>query len=202
MFSAIVLAAGESTRMGAKNKLLLPFGSEPLIAHVVRRIQASRVAEVIVVLGHQAEQVRQALEGLPVRFVTNDRFAEGMTTSIHAGIGAASDRSQGFMICLSDLPLIQTGEYDLLLEAFEQALKQDNHSILVPVYKGQRGNPVLFSVHYRQDILRHEGLMGCQGIVKQNRDRVIEVEMPSDHILKDMDTPEVYAQMKLQQQSS
>lgn len=195
MIAAIVLAAGESRRMGGQNKLLLPLGEKTFIERVVETILDSRADQVIVVLGHQAERVQAKLEGLDVDVVTNPRYREGMTTSIHAGVRAASSEVDGFMICLSDLPLIEAEELNRLIEAFNRGVGEDAGKIVVPVFQGQRGNPVLFPALYRPDILAHRGLMGCRGIVKQNPERVMEVEMPTDHVLHDVDTQEAYQRL-------
>lgn len=196
MIAAIVLAAGESKRMGDQNKLLLPFRGQPLIAHVVQTVRASDAEEVIVVLGYDADRVRDVLEDDDVIFVHNPRFREGMTTSIHAGVWAAAPDTTGFMICLSDLPLIEPEELNALIAAFEKAHRADERSIVVPVFQGQQGNPVLFSAHYKPDLLAHRGLMGCKGVIKQHREQVVEVAMDRDHVLRDVDTPEAYHHLR------
>ena len=192
MITALVLAAGASRRMGDRNKLLLPFRGRPLIEHVVRTVLAARVGEVVVVLGHEAERVRDALRDLPVAFAHNERFEEGMTTSIQAGLAAASPDAAGYLICLSDLPLIEPAELDRLVTAFERAREADARAIGVPAFEGRRGNPVLFAAHYRPDLLAHRGMTGCKGIVRQHPEHVVEVEMDTDHVLQDVDTPEAY----------
>ena len=196
MITAIVLAAGESKRMGAANKLLLPFGETTLIGRVVSAVTASATGEVLVVVGHEAEAVREALVGHPVTFVHNAHYREGMTTSIHAGVAAASPEASGFMICLSDLPLIEPGELDQLIDAFEGRVREDPQCIVIPVHAGRRGNPVLFSAAYQPAILTHAGLMGCKGIVKQNPAHVLEVSLPTDHILRDIDPPAAYEALR------
>ncbi len=194
--SAIVLAAGESRRMGAQNKLVLDFRGKTVIETIVDNVRQSRAAEVVVVLGHQRERVRAVLEPRPVKIVENPHFAEGMTTSIHAGVTAADPAAGGYMICLSDLPFILPAEFDLLIEKFAEAVRAGEKDIIVPVYQGLRGNPVIFSRRYREDILAQRGVMGCRGIVKQHPERVLTVEMPTDNILKDIDTPEDYARLR------
>ena len=192
MISAIVLAAGESTRMGRHNKLLLPFENQPLIGHIVQTVLLSEVDEVVVVLGHQADRVREALTACDVAFAHNPRYREGMTTSIQAGVQAASEQTAGLMICLSDLPMIEPADLNQVMAAFREAVQQDPRPIIRPVYQTQPGNPVIFSAHYKPAILAHQDLKGCQNIIKQNHAKVIKVEMTTDHVLRDVDTLDAY----------
>jgi len=115
-----------------------------------------------------------------------------MTTSIHVGVKAASSQTDGYMICLSDLPLIEPCELNHLIKAFEKAINENDKLIVIPIFEGQRGNPVIFSIYYKTDILDHRGMMGCKGIVKQNPDQVLEIEMDTDHVLRDIDVVEDY----------
>ncbi len=195
MITAIVLAAGESRRMGSANKLLLPFGETTLIERVVGAARQSEAGDVIVVVGHEADRVRAVLEGHRVTVVENDRYREGMTTSIHAGVRAASPEAAGFMICLSDLPLIEPEELNRLIAAFEQAARDDERPIVVPTFESRRGNPVLFSAFYKPELLDQTGLMGCKEMVKQNPHHVLEVAMATDHVLRDIDTMEAYRRL-------
>lgn len=190
--TAIVLAAGASKRMDSGNKLLLDYRGKPLVAHVVETILAAGLEEVVVVLGYEAERVRSVLGGYPVTFAENPRYHEGMSTSIHAGVRAASPESAGFMVCLADLPLIESSELEKLVRAFNTAGAQDDRHIIVPYHRGERGNPVIFPAHYKSEILAQRGLMGCRGLTEQHRDHVIAVEMDTDHILTDVDTSDAY----------
>ena len=191
--TAIVLAAGSSERMESQNKLLLDFRGKPLVAHIVETVVAGGLNEVVVVLGHESERVRSVLATFPVTFTRNDRYMEGMTSSIHAGVAASSKESNGLMICLSDLPLITPAELQQLGTAFEAAYEKNPNCIIVPYHEGQRGNPVIFSAVYRPEILAERGLLGCRRLVKQHQAHVVEVEMETDHILVDIDSPEAYA---------
>lgn len=197
MISAIILAAGESKRMGEQNKLLLPFRGQTLIEGIVNTVLRSNVGEVIVVLGHEAVRVREVCRAHPVKFVDNANYKEGMTTSIHMGVQAADASADGFMICLSDLPLIEPDELNYLLYAFYDSVRAKNKYIAIPVFEGQRGNPVIFSGIYKNDILAHKGPMGCKGIIKQNPAQVLEVEMATDHVLRDIDTIEDYQKLRI-----
>ncbi len=195
MITALVLAAGESKRMGTVNKLLLPLGDTTLINHVVGTVQRSAAAEVVVVLGHEAEQVRAALAAQPVSFVYNSHYREGMTTSIQAGVAAASPEAEGFMICLSDLPRIRVADLNQVMAAFAQAAALHEAPIIVPVYEGQRGNPVLFSAAYRPALLAHTEPHGCKTLLTQHHEAVVEVTMSANHVLRDVDTMAAYHQM-------
>ncbi|MFQ5740866.1 MAG: NTP transferase domain-containing protein [Acidobacteriota bacterium] len=200
--SAVVLAAGQSQRMGGSNKLLLPLGKETLVERIVGVVSASGASEVIVVLGYQASRVRKVLKQYPVTPVENERYTEGMTTSIQAGVRAVSLLSQAVMICLCDLPLIVPDELKRLMEAFRRSAEAKSPRIIVPVFQGQRGNPVILPIRFRADILRHRGLAGCRGVVTQNPDQVLEVEMSTNHVVDDMDTREDYDRVRKLLESS
>lgn len=192
MISAVILGAGESKRMGEQNKLLLPFGKKTLIETIVENVIASKVQEVLVVLGHEADRVQGVLQGYPVRWVHNPQYQEGMTTSIQAGVGEVSSQAEGVMVCLSDLPHVQPSDLDLLIERFEQARPTHLRPIVLPTFEGQRGNPVIFSIYYKSQILSHPRVNGCRGVIQRNPDQVIPVEMPASNILMDIDTPTDY----------
>src|SRR5215469_768373 len=196
MITAIVPAAGMSTRMG-QNKLFLPFQGKPLIGHAVDTLLASAVAEVIVVLGHDAGKLRERLAGKQVRFVDNPSYREGLSTSIRAGINAVSAQAVGIMIYLADQPLLEPDEVNLLIRAFAEA-RNAHKNIVVPVYHGQRGNPVIVDVSYKEAILDVVGETGCRRVIKRNPDRVLVVEMETDHAIRDVDTMEEYERLVLQ----
>ena len=192
MISAILLAAGESRRMGTQNKLLLPYGGQELIRHMVQQLLQTQIAELILVSGHEADQVEAAVRDLGIQIVHNPRYKLGMTTSIQAGIAAASEKSTGFMVCLSDMPRILPEEYDGLMDAFLSQQKKDDRTILIPVAHQQDGNPVIFSSRYRQLILDHPEMKGCKGVVWAHAAHVCSLPVDSAHFLRDMDTPEDY----------
>lgn len=194
MISAIVLAAGQSTRMGAENKLLLPFRGSTLIEGVVDVVTASRAGETIVVLGHEADRLRPLLAEKPVTLVDNPDYREGMSSSVRAGLGSLSPGATGAMICLTDQPLLEPEDLDRLMAALESQSGGEPKSIVVPVFQGQRGNPVLFSLRHRDEVMAARGPVGgCKGIVKSHPEAVLRVEMGNDHILRDIDTPGDYA---------
>jgi molybdenum cofactor cytidylyltransferase len=190
MLSAIVPAAGMSTRLG-RNKLLLPFKGQPLIAHAIDTLVASDVGEIIVVLGHEAVQVRGAIANKGVRFVENPDYRLGLSTSVRAGFAAVPVQTTGIMIYLADQPLLEAGEVDFLIRAFAEAGKASK-SIVVPFFRGQRGNPVIVKATYKASLLAITADTGCRRLIKQNPDQVLAVEMETDHVVRDIDTIEAY----------
>lgn len=187
--SALVLAAGASQRMPGRNKLLLPLAGKTVIAHTVDHLLQSKAGEVIVVLGHEAEAVQRALSGREVAFTTNPNFSQGLSTSIIAGLQAASKSAQGFLISLADQPLVTFAELNLLIQCFVYAGRR---SIVAPVYQGRRGNPIIFDRCHLPEMLAISGDTGCKAILAQHPQRVLEVEMQTDHVLRDVDTVEAY----------
>jgi molybdenum cofactor cytidylyltransferase len=190
---AVVPAAGVSARMG-QNKLLLTFQGKPLIAHAVDTLLGSAVDEVVLVLGHEADKVREKLAGKSVRFVENPNYREGLSTSVRAGIEAVAAHASAIMIYLADQPLLVPEEVNSLIRAFVEARKA-NKSIVVPFFRGQRGNPVILDSAYRQAILDIAGDTGCRRVIKRNPDQVFAVEMETDHVVRDVDTIEEYERL-------
>jgi molybdenum cofactor cytidylyltransferase len=190
MLSAIVPAAGMSTRLG-RNKLLLPFKGRPLIAHAVDTLMASKVDEIIVVLGHEADQVRAAIGNRQVRFVENPDYQLGLSTSVRAGFAAVPVQATDIMIYLADQPLLEAGEVDFLISALAEAGKA-NKSIVVPLFRRQRGNPVILKAANKASLLAVTGETACRRLIKQNPDQVLTVEMETDHVVRDVDTIEAY----------
>jgi molybdenum cofactor cytidylyltransferase len=192
--SALVLAAGESQRLAGQNKLLLPFGEKTIIECTVDAILQAAVDEVIVVLGHAAEAVREVLRDRPLRFVYNPNYQNGMASSIQVGLAALSSNAEAVMISLADLPFIQPAELNLLISAFSQ---RKDKTIAVPTYAGQRGNPVIFDFCHRADLHALRGDVGGKSILAHHPDAVLEVEMPTTSILDDIDTWEAYTRLIL-----
>ena len=190
MISALILAAGESIRMGKQNKLLLPLGGETLMVKLVKSVCSSNVDQVLVVIGHEAEKISRELKDLPLIFVKNSNFRKGMTSSIKSGIEKVSLDCDGFLICMADMPLINSTEINTLLNAYFQKRVKGEKLIVVPVFQGQSGNPVLFSCEFRNEILEHKKESGCKNVIMNNYEYVKEIEMDNDNILVDVDTME------------
>ncbi|MGD9507984.1 MAG: NTP transferase domain-containing protein [Geminicoccaceae bacterium] len=188
--AAIILAAGQSRRMSGPNKLLLPVDGKPMVRHVVEAAIASRAAPVVVVVGHQQHEIRQALRGLKVVFAANPDFAAGLSTSLRAGLGALPETAAGALVCLGDMPLVGSALLDRLITAFDPV---EGRGIVVPTWRGKRGNPVLWARAFFAEMQAVSGDVGARHLIGEHVDAVVEVEMDSDAALVDIDTPDAFA---------
>ena len=200
--SAIVLAAGASVRMGKANKLMLPLEGRPLIAHVVDAVSRAKISELVVVTGYESDRLQSALAARDITFAHNPAYERGLSTSIRAGVEAASRSCSGYMICLSDLPLITTREYDAAIDAFCRAIYADRQAIVRTAYRGQPGHPVILAAAYRTEIAAPVAMTGCRSIVGRHRARVTEIEWKSDHVVRDVDTHEAYECLVAEREAS
>jgi molybdenum cofactor cytidylyltransferase len=188
--AALVLAGGQSRRMGGPNKLLAGVAGKPMVRHVVEAALASRADPVVVVLGHQQHEVRQALRGLKVRFAHNPDFALGLSTSLKAGLAALPPESAGAVVCLGDMPGVSAGLIDRLIGAFDPV---EGRAIVVPTRHGKRGNPVLWSRAFFAEMQAVSGDVGARHLIGEHAGSVVEIEADSDGPLLDIDTPEALA---------
>jgi len=195
MVTAIVLAAGLSARMGKENKLLLPFRGKTVIETVVQNLVNAGIGEIIVVTGHEAEMVKRTLVHLPVQIVYNPDYEKGMTTSIQLGVTMAE--GDGYMICLSDMPMITAEEYLFLAESFERQKLLNQECISIPLFENKKGNPVIFSSFYKPAINHHFDMEGCREIIQSNRENVSWVDMKLANTLIDIDTIHDYEKLKV-----
>ncbi|MGJ4942963.1 NTP transferase domain-containing protein [Bradyrhizobium sp. HKCCYLS1011] len=185
--AAIVLAAGRSTRMGGPNKLLAELEGKKLVRIVTEQTLASKACEVIVVTGHQADLVEQALAGLRVRFVRNPDFVGGLASSVKAGIAAVPESADGAVVCLGDMPMVSSDLLDRLIGTFEP---DRGNLIVVPVAEGRRGNPVLWSRRFFQELMTLEGDVGARHLIAKHAEAVAEVPVEGDAAFLDIDTPQ------------
>ena len=190
---AILLAAGQSRRMGGPNKLLADVDGVPMVARVARRLLASRARPIIAVLGNQGDAVDTALGRLPVERVRNPEFAGGLSTSLKRGIAALPSDVDGALICLGDMPLISGRHIDRLIAAFNPL---EGRAIIVPTRRGKRGNPVLWSKRFFAEMAELAGDVGAKHLIGEHTEVVAEVEMDDDAILVDIDTPEALAALR------
>jgi molybdenum cofactor cytidylyltransferase len=191
--AAVVLAAGRSTRMGAINKLIAEIGGKPLVRIAAEQALASRAGPVIVVTGHQRERVEAALSGLPVRIVHNPDYAEGLGTSLKAGIAAVPADADGAIICLGDMPQVNAALIDKLIAAFDPA---HGALVVVPSIAGRRGNPVVWSRRFFHDLMAINGDIGARHLIGAYAEAVVEVPVADDAALTDVDTPESLSAVK------
>jgi molybdenum cofactor cytidylyltransferase len=185
--AAIILAAGRSTRMGGPNKLLAELGGRPLVRMVTEQVLASKAQSVVVVAGHQAEEVEKALRGLKVKFVRNPDFAAGLASSVKAGVAAVPANADAAVICLGDMPLIDARLIDRLIEAFAP---DRGNLIAVPVSDGRRGNPVLWSRRFFQELMTLDGDIGARHLIARHAEAVAEVTVEGHSAFLDIDTPQ------------
>jgi molybdenum cofactor cytidylyltransferase len=195
MLAVIVLAAGLSRRMGGANKLLLPFAGKTLLEATLDRVLAAGIGETLVVLGHDADRVQALLAPYAVRTAVNPDFTGGMTTSIQAGIRAASPAAEGFMICLADMPLIEPAIYCELAAVFSREQAREPRTIVQPVYRTTPGNPVVLPALYREQILALDFPDGCRPIVRAHKEFVVQVAVDTDAVVRDADTPDDYRRL-------
>ena len=192
---AVVLAAGQSRRMGALNKLLIEVDGEPMVRRVAAAALASKAEPVVVVTGHEAERVQAALGGLDVVVAHNPDFAEGMSTSLDCGLQAL-DASidpgldpglDGAVVCLGDMPRTSAALIDRLIAGFNPL---EGRAIGVPTWRGKRGNPVLWAARYFGEMRSLSGDVGARHLIGDHADAVYEIESPDRSVTIDVDTPE------------
>ena len=191
--AVIVLAAGRSTRMGPRNKLMEDVGGEPMLRRVVKAALASRACPVLVVTGHQQAEVAAALDGLDVRFTHNPRFAEGLASSLIAGLDALPGGLDGAVVALGDMPGVAPAHFDKLISAFAP---EEGRAICVATHAGKRGNPVLLAASLFPELRALRGDSGARQILGAHQEMLAEVEMGSDAVLVDVDTPEALERVR------
>ena len=184
--AGIVLAAGTSSRMG-RNKLIETVRGKPLIARAVDAAIASRLYPILVVTGHQADKVAAALAGAPVALVHNERFAEGLSSSLQAGLAAVPEDCDGAMVLLGDMPDITQTLIDRLIAAFAPG------AICVAATGKRRGHPVLWARRFFGELMAVTGDKGAREILQVHTSQVLEIEAGDDAPLADIDTVEALA---------
>lgn len=185
--AGVVLAGGRSRRMGDSNKLLETVEGRPIVRKVVEEVMGLPIDPVVVVTGHDADAVREALSGLPVQIAHNPDFADGMSTSIRTGVEAVAGEVDGALIILGDMPWLSHVAVAALLDAFAPG---EGRGICVPVVERKRGNPVLWASRYFGDLCSLEGDVGGRGVLAEYVDDVHEVPVAHHGVLMDVDTPE------------
>ncbi len=183
MISAILLAAGQSKRMDGENKLTKEIQDVPLIKHSVKNILAASIDELIIVLGYQKEIIEKLIDkNEKIKFIFNKDFESGMASSIKTGLNHLSNDTQAFFICLGDMPMVNSDIYNQLIKFKNQK------NIIVPTYKGQQGNPVLFDKSMKETVMNITGDVGAKKILELNKDKILNFEINDQNITKGFNT--------------
>jgi molybdenum cofactor cytidylyltransferase len=185
--TVIILAAGESKRMG-KQKLMLPFRQSTILEQVVKGFSYSNLFEIIVVLGQEYQEITKLKSLKLVHTLLNKDYKQGMSASIIAGVKAVHKDTKGIMIALADMPFIEQSIIDCMINTYMEKGK----GIIVPACNGRRGHPVIFSTAYRNELLTLKGDEGGRRIIETHPEDVFELEVGSDTVTRDIDTPEDY----------
>jgi molybdenum cofactor cytidylyltransferase len=188
--AALILAAGQSRRMGAQNKLLAPLDGAPLVTRAVDAALASRARPVVVVTGHEADAVRAALAGRDLVWAENPDAASGMASSLRAGLAALPASVDAVLVCLGDMPRVTAAHLDAIAAAYDPA---GDATIVVPTHQRKRGHPVLFARRHFAEMAGLEGDVGARALIDAHADAVRLVPVDDSGVTLDVDTPEMLA---------
>ncbi|WP_306061787.1 nucleotidyltransferase family protein [Natronococcus wangiae] len=181
----VVLAAGTSSRYGTKNKLLEPLNDKPLVCHAVSSLVDSRLTDVTIVLGHDFERVRAALQEYDVEYRYNNAYETGQSASVREGVAAARDRgAEAILFALGDMPAVSPSTVNTLIEAYQSG----NGSALTAGCDGKRGNPVLFNSRHFEALGSVSGDVGGRNVLQNATDGAI-IETGDPGVLRDIDRP-------------
>jgi molybdenum cofactor cytidylyltransferase len=192
--SAVILAAGTSTRMG-RAKQLLPLGETTVLARTLENVRSARLDDIVLVLGASAEAIRQQLpQSLleSVKVVINHNYGQGMASSLREGVSHVSPQSDAALIILGDQPFIQPKTLHQIIDGYRGARAQ----IVIPSYQGNRGNPVLLDRSVFSEVMALEGDTGCRAIFSHHLDGILKVEVEDSGILLDIDSQDDYERSK------
>ena len=192
MIIAVILSAGESSRMG-RPKALLPIDGVRFIEKIVTALKSTRVNEIIAVLGHNAEEMRQKVSDLPVKIVLNPDYKQGQLSSLIAAIrniesGENHHRVDAILVHLVDHPYINADLVNVMIDRFYETKKL----IVVPRHQGRRGHPVIFSRALFNELLAAPLDQGAKTVVRAHRDQTLEIDTDDAGVIVDIDTPEEY----------
>ena len=193
MNSCILLAAGESKRMNGENKLIKEIEGIPLIKYSVKNILGSTVDELIIVTGYQKEIIENIIDkNKKIKFVYNKDYSNGMASSINAGLCEISTKAKNFFISLADMPNVNQNIYNKLIKgknSYNVKLKPENRKeIIIPTSDGKDGNPVLFSIFMKTDVMKISGDRGAKEIIENKKNKILRIPFEGDGVILDFDT--------------
>lgn len=192
---AVLLAAGEGTRMGGVAKPLIRLQGVPLINRQLIALSGAGVDEVVVVTGFERDAVEGQVQTFPVTLAHNADYAQGQQGSARVGLAALRGNFDAVFVMLADQPLIGAGDLTELISAFKKAPKRDGGHVVVPVVNGQRGNPILLDAQVREQILASETNLGCRHLIERNPELVHAHETTNTRFVTDLDTPDDMQQL-------
>lgn len=207
MISTILLAAGESKRMNGENKLTKEIDGIPLIKYAVKNILGSAIDELIIVIGYEKEIIENIVDkNKKIKFVYNKDFSNGMASSIKVGLNQISNKTKNFFISLADMPNVNQNIYNKLIKAknnYNIKLKPENKKeIVIPTSDGQDGNPVLFSIFMKTEVMRINGDHGAKEIIEKNKTKILRVPFGGNGVILDFDTQDSFILKWLETNSS
>ncbi|MFQ5839249.1 MAG: NTP transferase domain-containing protein [Candidatus Methylomirabilales bacterium] len=185
MISAIILAAGASTRFG-RCKQLMRLGDKTMLEHVLHTVSRSAVQDVILVLGAHAEAILHEVQTGGARVVINQAYAEGLSSSLQAGLRMLPTTAEAALIVLADQPFVSPRTLDTLIEEY----RRHSPAAVIPVYHGARGNPVLVDRSIFAEIMRVRGDIGCRAIFGSHGENILKVAVDDPGIMRDIDSLE------------
>jgi molybdenum cofactor cytidylyltransferase len=183
---AVILAAGSSSRMGETKQLLKLENGTALVAQALDCVRAARIDEIVLVLGHEAEKVRAAIGSRELKIVVNERYTEGMSTSLALGLASLGERIAAAFVVLGDQPFIQSATLNLLIDRYEQT----HAPIVLPTHNGARGNPVLLDRSIFAEVVALTGDVGARAIFGNHTNEILKVPVDDPGILLDFDNRE------------
>ena len=190
--AALVLAAGQSRRMGVTNKLLAEIDGKAMLARVLETVAESQCVKTLLVTGHEAEAVGALADRHKVAHVHNPDYEQGLSTSLKAGLGALGEDVDGAIVCLGDMPRLKAATLNSLIAAFNPV---EGRAICVPTHDGKRGNPVLWGRRFFSSMQELAGDVGAKHLIGEYAELVCEVPTEGSEIFLDIDTPEALAQL-------
>ena len=191
--AVLILAAGQSRRMGAENKLFADINGKPMLQHTAEQALKSKADGVYGVTGHEHKRVSAFFNEMNIKNFHNPDYEEGLSSSLKTGFRALADQYDGLLICLGDMPLVKHNLFNSLIDAFDV---EEGRAIIVPTFQGKRGNPVLIASNLKNDILAITGDIGAKSLIVENEPLVFTVEAGKDSIFTDIDTPDALATLQ------